>query len=292
MGQEDSRQQTQGHVTLNSVVTKQWAFAPGAPLLIRSGEVRFNQLFQPWDKDDSLDASWSHPCGILELWNYREGKRLAILGRQGGDGPFQLGTGRFEPGGRQALDGAAAECFQFSPDGRRFAVSQAEHGPAAGALQIWDTASVKVEKVLGATEKATRPDGTKITLKFAAKKLTFSPDSRRLLAVNAGVGASLFDVDTGREVQSWKIKKGDWQAIALNPEGTLAAAGGEDKMLHLWDVASGKELARWQGHDGGVTALLFSRDGHTLYSGSQDGVLKLWHLPLIRKELRALDLDW
>jgi WD40 repeat protein len=84
----------------------------------------------------------------------------------------------------------------------------------------------------------------------------------------------------------------DWQAFALNPEATLVASGGQDKMIHLWDVASGREVARWPGHEDAVTALLFSLDGQTLYSGSQDGTLKIWSLPFLRKELTALGLDW
>ncbi len=146
-----------------------------------------------------------------------------------------------------------------------------------GELAIWDTAAHQVVRVL-------RPQ--------AADGLAFSADSRRLLAVNAGERACLFDIDTGDQVREWKFGKGEWQAFALSPTGALVAVGGEDRMIHLWDAASGRELARWQGHDGGVTALLFSRDGQTLYSGGQEGILKLWNLPFIRDELRALKLDW
>jgi WD40 repeat protein len=224
-----------------SVQTERGVFAPDAPLLLRIGRVHFSLVKQQWEKNWH---SSSRP--VIELWNYQEGKRLAVLGL------------------------CAGQCMQFSPDGHRFALSR-------GSLEIWDTATCQVEKML-------RPR--------TADELTFSPDGRRLLAANVGQDATLFDVNTGREVQAWQFKKGDWQAFALGPDGSLVASGGDDRMIHLWDAATGRELARWQGHDGGLTALLFSRDGKTLYSGSQDGTLKLWNLPILRKELRALEMDW
>jgi WD40 repeat protein len=130
-----------------------------------------------------------------------------------------------------------------------------------------------------------------------ADELTFSADGRRLLAVkfpdkDLPGKASLFEVDTGREVQTWKVDKRSWQAFALNPDGMWVVSGGADKLIRLWDSATGRELAQWEGHKGGISALLFSKDGNTLYSGGQDGTLKLWNLPFIRKEFASLGLDW
>jgi WD40 repeat protein len=237
---------------LGSVETTRWAFSPTEPLLLRAGNARYRKLNQPWET-----GRFEYGRSVLELWNYETGKRLAILGEYG-------------------------ECFQFSPDGRRFALSRTGiiarvNGSLVGQLEIWDTAACKVVRVLRAQ---------------ASDQVHFGLDGQRLLAVNAGERAVLYDVDTGREVQSWKVERGHWQAVALNGKATMVASGGADRMIHLWDPATGRELARWQGHDGGVTALLFSHDGQTLSSGGEDGTLKLWDLPIIRKELKELGLDW
>ena len=240
----------------DSVETTEWALSPTAPLLLRRGLVTFRVVYH------ALPGSGSGTMGqpISELWNYQEGKRLAVLGDHG-------------------------TCFQFSPDGRRFAMARMVT-PVTQALEIWDTASCKVARTLKTSEEGDWNN-------YGASKLTFSQDGRYLLALRArGERVSVFDVDTGREVRTWTIKQGDWQALALNQDGTLAASGGQDKMIHLWDTVTGRELARWPGHDGEVTVLLFGHDGQTLYSGSQDGTLKLWNLPFIRKELKALNLDW
>jgi WD40 repeat protein len=229
---------------LDSVKTEQGALAPEAPFLLRMGSVEFRVVLQPWVVDPDGPVSRD----ILELWNYQEGKRLAILGE-------------------------GAKYFLFSPDGRHFATSMS----SPNGVEVWDTATCRVDKIL-------RPQ--------PADKLAFSSDGRHLLAVDAGNRASLLDVETGDEVQTWTGKGREWQSFAVGPDGTLVASGGDDRMIHLWEVSTGREVARWQAHDSGVTALLFSHDGRTLFSGSQDGTLKLWSLPFLRQELKALDLDW
>jgi WD40 repeat protein len=162
-------------------------------------------------------------------------------------------------------------CFQFTPDGRQV-ITASDKG-----LKVWTVPKGELEKAL-----SSQP----------VDELRLSPDGRHVLGVKAGERATLFKIDTGKALHTWRLAKGDWQAFALNPGGTVVASGGADRMIRLWDAVSGRELAHWQGHDSGVTALLFSKDGQTLYSGGQDGTLKLWNLPFIRKELATLGLDW
>jgi WD40 repeat protein len=234
---------------LVGVKTVRWAFSQEGRLLLLAREA---------EASTKVAGKESGTVGlgvVLELWNYREGKRLAVW------------QGR--------LFGPDISCIRFSPDGRFAATA------GRAEIKIWNVATGKVENVLEHQQ--------------GAGDLAFSPDGRRLLAFQsgkAGKRATLFDVGTGREVRCWNAAKGDWQAFALNPDGKRVASGGADKTIRLWDSATGRELAHWQGHDGAVTALLFSRDGRTLYSGGQDGTLKLWNLPFIRNELKALGLDW
>jgi WD40 repeat protein len=243
------------------VSTTRSAFSPEGPFLLREGFMQHRRISwkgQGQRGSPEVSTSNSTMFPIVELWNYQEGKRLADLNHP----PY-------------------LSWWQFSPDGRRLATWIGE------SLQILDTANCQVEREL-------RP-GSSMIWRGAP---TFSPDGRHLLASygdarkNDAERVGLFEVDNGREAQAWQVKKGDGQVLGLNPDSTVAASGGEAKMIHLWDVATGREFTRWQGHDGKVTALLFSRDGQFLYSGSQDGTLKIWNLPFIRKELKALGMDW
>jgi WD40 repeat protein len=123
--------------------------------------------------------------------------------------------------------------------------------------------------------------------------LIFGRDGRTLFSgTYKGNEVVVISVETGRVLDRWKGHQGSVLSLAISPDGRFLASGGDDQSIRLWEVSSGRELARWQSHESSVTALTFGSDGMLLISGGADGTLKLWNLPLIRKELAALGLDW
>jgi WD40 repeat protein len=73
---------------------------------------------------------------------------------------------------------------------------------------------------------------------------------------------------------------GGADALALNPDGTLLAAGAYDGRLVLLDRPSGKPMGvPLAGHTNMVRAEVFSPDGLTLASGGDDGTVLLWDVP-------------
>lgn len=64
--------------------------------------------------------------------------------------------------------------------------------------------------------------------------------------------------------------------VAIAPNGTTFATGGEDHTVRLWELATGKERAVLRGHTDTVWAVSFSPDNRLLASASEDGSVRIW----------------
>src|SRR5258708_38867987 len=60
------------------------------------------------------------------------------------------------------------------------------------------------------------------------------------------------DIETGREVRTFRGHKDEVRAIALALDGRIFASGGHDGTLKIWDVATGRVLKTIV-HDRGIS---------------------------------------
>jgi hypothetical protein len=65
-------------------------------------------------------------------------------------------------------------------------------------------------------------------------------------------------------------------AVAVAPDGSLLASGGQYGTVRIWDVATGQVRATLEGHTGSVGAVAVAPDGSWLASGSADGTVRIW----------------
>jgi WD40 repeat protein/serine/threonine protein kinase len=151
----------------------------------------------------------------------------------------------------------------------------------ARTARIWDVETWKERKRLDDIT----PNGS-----------AFTADKRALVTRAKDGKVTVWDLETGRDLDSFMGPTGEFNCIALSPDRKVLALGtgkyptkpggphtGE---VHLWDVAAAKKRALLTGHQEIVTSLAFSPDGRKLAAGGSGmlnllghhGEAKLWNV--------------
>jgi hypothetical protein len=104
--------------------------------------------------------------------------------------------------------------------------------------------------------------------------VAFSPDGRNVLT--GGKLATLWDVDTGKEIRSFPGHSDLVFSVAFSPDGLRVLTGSWDGTARLWDARTGKELHSFRGHSNFVMSVAFSPDGRRALTGSRDHTAKVW----------------
>ncbi len=100
----------------------------------------------------------------------------------------------------------------------------------------------------------------------------------KLVSVGSDGWLKVWNIQTATALASIDTHHGAVTALALSPDGRLAATGGTDDQIRLWNLANGHMLAEIKAHGDTVRALQFSRDGARLVSGSADRLIRIWRV--------------
>ena len=99
--------------------------------------------------------------------------------------------------------------------------------------------------------------------------VAFSPDSRTVAMATTDRLVKLWDVATGKDLNTLTGHAQHVTAVAFSPDGKLLASGGQDRTIRLWDTAAMRgegaqppaEPLMLRGHTLGVSSVAFSPDG-------------------------------
>ncbi|GBE86789.1 hypothetical protein SCP_1000310 [Sparassis crispa] len=88
----------------------------------------------------------------------------------------------------------------------------------------------------------------------------------------------LWDVESGRELDTITEHTNSICALAVSPDGHTLLSAARDGLVLVWDVhAEGVTVrGRRDGHDGSVNALAIAPNGRTIAMGSADYTVSLW----------------
>jgi len=115
--------------------------------------------------------------------------------------------------------------------------------------------------------------------------IRFTPDGKHAIAAGLDGNLRRIEAGAGKEKSVAKAHPGGVFALAVDPEGKLAATGGADNKIILWTLPELKQQKEWT-TGAQVLALAFSADGKQLVAGGIDGV-RVWDIAL-SKEVRSV----
>ncbi|XP_050374768.1 COMPASS-like H3K4 histone methylase component WDR5A [Argentina anserina] len=161
----------------------------------------------------------------------------------------------------------AISCIKFSSDGRLLGSASADKTIRTYSLAFSDDDSPTI------TPSQTfegHDQGVSVS------DLAFSADSRLLVSASDDKTLRLWDLDSGRRLQTLRGHTNYVFCVNFNPQANMIVSGSFDETVRIWDVKTGKCLKVLPAHSDPVTAVDFNRDGSIIVSSSYDGLCRIW----------------
>ena len=86
------------------------------------------------------------------------------------------------------------------------------------------------------------------------RAVAVSPDGRRAVTASNDRTLKVWELESGRELQTLSGHAGWVRAVALAPDPWRAVSASSDRTLKVWELESGRELQTLSGHAGWVHA--------------------------------------
>lgn len=203
-----------------------------------------------------------HPYGVNSIALSPAGDRVLSAGQQGTvilwDIAEEKALCHFS--GHDAMY-AVVEAI-YSPDGLTAITASQD-----GKLITWDVNGCKLLKSLGGMSYQGGPVAINQMHNVAISRERVL-DSKNLV---------VWELDSGRELRKLIGHKDGVNAVAMSPDGLIAASGGNDKCVRVWNVQTGALLRSIQ-FPTDVWSVTFSPVGKSIAVGGDDGTVFLVEL--------------
>jgi WD40 repeat protein/tetratricopeptide (TPR) repeat protein len=164
------------------------------------------------------------------------------------------------------LNGHTDYCLalEFSRDGSLLASG----GIDARAI-LWSTANWKAVRTLQNPDK---DPSHRAAGQASIDDLAFSPDGKTLAMASREGNVHLWDIGTGKLLDTLRGHSSHVHAVAFSPDGRTLASGSSDQTLRLWNAETQRELMQIDPGRfdlGPIGTLAFSPDGTQLLAGGR-----------------------
>ena len=192
-------------------------------------------------------ATLSFRNGLQEL-QFQESATGKIIGN-----PHRLDS---KPSSKQS---ARIRIMKFSPDGQYLATAHYDN-----SVMLWHARTGKDYRQLP-------------SLQTSRPAFLFSPNST-LLAIRDKDFISLWDVSTGKKLQTLSTKDLTYPVLAFRNDGKRLAAVSLTGKIRCWDLASGQQLHEWQSSVARVACATYDDTGRRLAIGGGNRIISVMNM--------------
>ncbi|OWZ63363.1 guanine nucleotide-binding protein subunit beta [Cryptococcus neoformans] len=108
--------------------------------------------------------------------------------------------------------------------------------------------------------------------------ISLAPNAHLFVSGACDATAKVWDIRTGKAVQTFTGHESDINAVQFFPNGDAFATGSDDASCKLFDLRADRELNSYA-HDNilcGITSVAFSISGRVLFAGYDDYNCNVW----------------